>query len=84
MTNKEKAIKIAEKNLRSHGFGYDSDSSIECYQSAIEAMKWKDEQFKTKINDLFNMLEKENYNDRVKSGFEIFKDKLIKMMEDLK
>lgn len=45
----------------------------------LEIAEWKDEQFKTKIEELFNALEKEGYNDRVKSGFEIFKDKIIKL-----
>ena len=44
--NEEKAKEIAKEYSRTYGFGFNSDSSIECYQSALQAMKWKDEQHK--------------------------------------
>lgn len=48
MTNEEKAIEISESNgvWHSNGEGSGSWSDDECYKSALEAMKWKDEQFK--------------------------------------
>lgn len=46
MTNEEKAKQIAEEYSCLYGFGLDRDSSIECYLSAMQAMQWKDEQFK--------------------------------------
>ena len=52
MTNEEKARKIAKEYKRHYGFELNSDSSIECYQSAMEAMKWKDEQMKEALNNI--------------------------------
>lgn len=52
MTDEEKAREIAAQNARPYGFGLNNDSSIECYQSAMQAMKWKDEQFSKTINGL--------------------------------
>ena len=42
MTNEQKAIQIAKENSRNYGFGFDGDSSIECYESALVMAKWKD------------------------------------------
>ena len=36
MTNEEKAKEIAKKNSSSYGFGLNYDSSVECYDSAME------------------------------------------------
>lgn len=59
----------------------------ECIKKIIETtIEWKNEHFKTKIVKLFNELENAGYNDRVKSGFEIFKNKIdeeiLKEMEE--
>ena len=43
-TNEEKAREIAKEYSRPYGFGLNNDSSVECYQSALQAMEWKDEQ----------------------------------------
>lgn len=43
MTNEEKAQEICEKNKQFHV----KCSSLECYLSAMEMAKWKDEQYKT-------------------------------------
>ena len=42
MTNEQKAREIAKEYSRPYGFGLNNDSSIECYQSALQAMQWKD------------------------------------------
>lgn len=73
MTNKQKAFELSSINR----YGFSVEESNAAYNAALEMAEWKDQQFKTKIEELFNELEKEGYNDRVKSGFEIFKDKII-------
>lgn len=45
-SNEQKAREIAEEHSIVYGFGCNIDSSIECYQSAMQAMQYKDEQFK--------------------------------------
>lgn len=42
MNNEEKAQEICEKNKQFHV----ECSSLECYLSALEMARWKDEQFK--------------------------------------
>jgi hypothetical protein len=51
MKNEEKAIEISESNgvWYSNGEGSGSWSDDECYKSALEAMQWKDKQFKELI-----------------------------------
>lgn len=46
ISNEQKAIEIAKEYSRPYGFGLNNDSSIECYQSAIKAMEWKDKEYK--------------------------------------
>lgn len=83
MTNEEKAREIINcgdwcESINKCNY---KNTGVKCYAYGI-AMRmagWKDEQFKTKIEELFKALEKEGYNDRVKSGFEIFKDKIIEL-----
>lgn len=51
MTNKKKAVEIANTNMESYcvlfddGCLYDVISNSECYDSAIEMAEWKDQQF---------------------------------------
>lgn len=49
-TNERKAEEIAKSNginYKNHSkYEDDMDSTLECYKSALEAMQWKDEQFK--------------------------------------
>jgi len=49
--NEKKAKQIAKKNSQSYGFGLGCDSSIECYESAMEMATWKDDQFTELLND---------------------------------
>ena len=66
MTNEEMAKSlIASKPLSSMITTADFEKAV------VEMAAWKDEQFKTKIEELFKALEKEGYNDSVKSGFDI-------------
>ena len=56
MTNEKKAHEIAKRyETPCHGIG---DCEFEAYQSALEAMEWKDEQYnavkKTKIKNVFS------------------------------
>lgn len=44
MRTEEKANEIAKKNSHNYGFGLNSDSSIECYQSAMEMAEWQRQQ----------------------------------------
>ena len=49
MTNEEKAHEIAKRyEIPCHGIG---DCEFEAYQSALEAMEWKDEQHEQSIID---------------------------------
>ena len=91
MTNEEKAQKICEKNKRF----YVECSSLECYLSALEMAKWKDEQFKQilrviysktlsiekdfVIEQIFKKLFKEDLNRN-----ELEKDELKNILEKLK
>lgn len=60
MTNEEKSKEIAENNKRTYyvfsrflgGDTEEDDSQDECYQSAMEMAKWKDEQFQKFIDSL--------------------------------
>lgn len=50
LTNEEKAQEIAKRyKTPCQGFG---DCEFEAYQSALEAMEWKDEQFKEMLQAL--------------------------------
>lgn len=80
MKNEEKARDIIEcgdwcESINKCDY---KNTGVNCYAYgiAMRMAEWKDEEFRTKIEELFNVLEKEGYNDRVKSGFEIFKDKI--------
>ena len=81
MTNEEKAKRITDR-IFEDGFNANRTYYDMAKNAAIDIAQWKDVQFKTKIEDLFNKLENESYNDRVKSGFEIFKDELMKMLDE--
>lgn len=57
MTNAEKAEEIAKRyETPCHGIG---DCEFEAYQSALEAMKWKDEQHDQSLIDLNCKLEEQ-------------------------
>lgn len=62
MTNEEKAQEICEKHKR-----YNVEcSSLECYTSALEMARWKDEQYprwnKEEENSIFNSLNDWSYH----------------------
>jgi hypothetical protein len=62
-SNEEKAREIAEKyQTPCHGMG---DCEFEAYQSALEAMQWKDEQFSLERKELI-----EKANQAVTQSFE--------------
>ena len=85
-TNQGKAVDIAQHILETYPVINKDNLPNALWFAAVEMSEWKDEQFKNKIEELFNDLEKAGYNDRVKSGFEIFKNKideeLLKAMEE--
>lgn len=55
MTNEEKAKEIAERCYRDYvDEGNMIGSSEECYESALQAMQWKDEQAKEQRKELIN------------------------------
>lgn len=57
------------------------DCSKNCttFKTVMEMAKWKDEQWKNSVKKLLEKLESEGYNDRVKTGFEIFYDNLMQI-----
>lgn len=82
MTNKEKAIEIAENNFTFYKSNVEgeisTDSCKECEQSALEMAEWKDQQFKKVLHEveiIFN--NKSNPTDfGVQLSIKIIKDKL--------
>ena len=54
LTNEEKAQEIAKRYATPcQGFG---DCEYEAYQSALEAMEWKDEQHKQELIRIYNFV----------------------------
>lgn len=58
MKNEKKAIEISESNgvWYSNGEGSGSWSDDECYKSALEAMRWKDEQYAEEKRELLGLV----------------------------
>lgn len=64
MTNEEKAQEICEKNKQYHV----ACSSMECYLSALEMAKWKDQQYtdeKKELQGLVKMLPMDETNQTI-------------------
>lgn len=58
MTNEKKAIEISESNgvWYSNGEGSGGWSDDECYNSALEAMRWKDEHYAEEKRELLGLV----------------------------
>lgn len=53
MTNEEKSQELSEKNKRYHV----ACSSMECYMSALQMAKWKDQQYADEKKELQGLVE---------------------------
>ena len=79
ITNKERARQICHCNICAPQECCNKTLSDCCdeFKHIMKMAEWKDKQWKNFIKDTYNKLNSEGYNDRVKTGFEIFYDDLM-------
>ena len=87
MTNKERARQIAEKNAQSYGWGLNSDSSVECYESAMEMAEWKEQQMIYKVvewlkENLEDLMEQSISNAAKSLTIDLFLSRFKQAMEE--
>ena len=76
MKNREAAKLICMEGCSQYTNKVDCSKNCATFKTVMKMAKWKDEQMEKSIQQLFEKLHSAGYNERVKSGFEIFKFEL--------